>query len=197
MHTGFPAARRVRPRTHAGCDPDARRGLTSFSSAPRATGAKIRAMRLSRRAPAPLVLAALAVPVVSGGVAAPAVAATTPDACEQALNPDRRSTYRFKDGDTTLGFGRVVVTATKANRDRYCIQVQFGGRTVFNGFGMSSYERRDGKWVNEGGLGDSGSRGASYTQSMQVPNRTRIDRSYSIRHEGRWYRTGTISRTNL
>jgi hypothetical protein len=155
------------------------------------------AMRLLRRSPVALALAALAVPVASGTAAAPAVAASPPDACKQALNPDRRSVYRFKDGGTTLGFGRVVVTATKAHRHRYCIQVQFGGRTVFNGFGESGYERRDGKWVNVGGLGDSGSRGGSYTQTMQVPDKYRIDRSYSIRHEGRWYSTIAISRYNL
>jgi hypothetical protein len=155
------------------------------------------AMRPFPRSPVALVLAALALPAVTGAAAAPAGAATTPDACEQGLDPDRRSVYRFKDGRTTLGFGRVVVTATKADRHRYCIQVQFGDRKVFHGFGMSSYERRGGEWVNEGGLGDSGSRGGSYTQTMQVPNRTRIDRSYSIRHEGRWYRTIQISRYNL
>lgn len=154
-------------------------------------------MRPFRRSPVALALAALAVPVVAGTVAAPAGAATQPDACQQALNPERRSVYRFKDGDTTLPFGRVVVTATKADRHSYCIRVGFGGRTVFNGFGLASYKREGGKWVNEGGLGDSGSRGDSYTQSMKVPDKTRIDRSYSIRHEGRWYRTIAISRYNL
>jgi hypothetical protein len=155
------------------------------------------AMRPFPRSPVALALAALAVPVVAGATAAPAGAATAPDACEQQLNPDRRSVYRFKDGRATLGFGRVVVTATKADRHRYCIQVQFGGRTVFNGFGLSSYKRVDGKWVNEGGMGDSGGRGGSYSSTMQVPDRTRIDRSYSIRHGGRWYRTIQISRSNL
>jgi hypothetical protein len=154
-------------------------------------------MPAMRPSPTALVLAPLAVLVLAGATAAPAGAATTPDACQQRLNPDRRSVYRFKDGGTTLSYGRVVVTATKADRHRYCIQVQFGGRTVFNGFGMSSYERRDGKWVNQGGLGDSGARGDSYTQSMQVPDKTRIDRSYSIRDDGRWYRTISISRYNL
>jgi hypothetical protein len=155
------------------------------------------AMRPARRSPIALTLAALAVPVVAGAAAAPAGAAQAPDACEQGLNPDRRSVYRYKDGGSTLDFGRVVVTATKADRHQYCIQVQFGGREVFHGFGMSSDKRVDGKWVNEGGLGDSGSRGESYTQSMQVPDKTRIKRSYSIRHEGRWYRTSQISRQNL
>jgi hypothetical protein len=150
-----------------------------------------------RPSPTALVLAAIAFPVLSGAVAAPAGATTTPDACRQQLDPDRRSVYRFKDGDATLGFGRVVVTATEADRHLYCIKVQFGGRTVFNGFGLSSYKRKDGKWVNEGGLGDSGARGDSYTQTMQVPDKTRIDRSYSIRDDGRWYRTITISRSNL
>jgi hypothetical protein len=155
------------------------------------------AMRRFPRSPVALVLTALAVPVVAGAAAAPAGAAQAPDACEQQLNPDRRSVYRYKDGGTTLGFGRVVVTATKANRHRYCIQVQFGGRTVFNGFGLSSYKRVDGTWVNEGGMGDTGARGDAYTSTMQVPDKTRIDRSYSIRHEGRWYRTIQISRYNL
>lgn len=154
-------------------------------------------MRRSPRSSALLVLAALAVPAAAGAVATPATAATSDDACAEALNPDRRSVYRFKRDGGTLWYGRVVVTATRADRDRYCIQVDFGNRTVFHGFGMSGYERRDGRWVNDGGLGDEGSRGGSYTQSMQVPERYRIDRSYSIRHDGRWYRTTSISRSNL
>jgi hypothetical protein len=155
------------------------------------------AMRPLPRTPLALVLAALAVPAVAGAAAAPAGAAEQPDACEQQLNPDRRSVYRFKDGRETLDFGRVVVTATKADRHRYCISVQFGDREPFNGFGMSSDKRVDGRWVNEGGLGDSGARGPSYTRSVQVPDKTRINHSFSIRHEGRWYRTIQISRYNL
>jgi hypothetical protein len=145
--------------------------------------------------PTALVVAALAASVLAGAAAAPASAAL--DACDQPLNPERRSVHRFKADGTTLPYGRVVVTATKADRDQYCIQVQFGGRTVFNGFGMSAFKRKNGKWVNEGGLGDSGSRGDSYTQSMQIPEKTRIDRTYSIRDDGRWYRTPSISRFNL
>jgi hypothetical protein len=142
--------------------------------------------------------AALALPLAAGTVAVPAASAQTPaDACAQALNPDRRSVYRFKDGSKTLGYGRVIVTATKANRHRYCIRVDFGNRTVFHAFGESGYERRNGKWVNVGGLGDSGSKATSYTQTMQVPDKYRIDRSYSIRTGGRWYRTIAISRYNL
>lgn len=158
----------------------------------------MRTMRSVPRTSLALVVAIAAVPVSAGAVAAPAaVAQTTPDACEQALNPDRRSVYRYKDGKKTLPFGRVVVTATKADRHRYCIRVQFDGRKVFNSFGLSSYVRRNGRWVNEGGLGDSGSVGPSYTQTMQVRDKTRIDRSYGIRYGGRSYSTISISRYNL
>lgn len=155
-------------------------------------------MRTVPRSTLALVVAVAAVPVSTGAVATPAaVAQDAPDACDQALNPDRRSVYRYKDGRRTLPFGRVVVTATKADRHRYCIRVQFDGRRVFNSFGLSSYLRRNGKWVNEGGLGDSGSVGPSYTQTMQVRDKTRIDRSYGIRYRGRSYSTISISRYNL
>jgi len=155
-------------------------------------------MRTALRSPLALAAAVLTLPVAAVAVGAPAATAQTPpDACAQALNPDRRSVYRFKSGGRTLAVGRVVVTATKANRHRYCVQVDFQGRRLFNGFGESGYERRNGKWVNVGGLGDAGSVGRSYTQTMQVPDKYRIDRTYSIRTGGRWYRTIAISRYNL
>ncbi|MSW50445.1 MAG: hypothetical protein F2817_06090 [Actinobacteria bacterium] len=155
-------------------------------------------MRLPRRSSLALAAVTLAVPLAGATVAVPAASAQTGgDACKQALNPERRSVYAFKNGSRKLGFGRVVVTATKADRHRYCISVQFDGRRVFNGFGQSGYERRDGRWVNVGGLGDTGARGGSYTRTMQVPDRYRIDHSFSIRSGGRWYRTISISRYNL
>jgi hypothetical protein len=155
-------------------------------------------MRIRTGPPLALAVATLALPLVAGAVAAPAASAqTTPDACAQPLNPERRSVYRFKSGSKTLGFGRVVVTATKANPNRYCHRIDFEGRTVFHGFGESGYERRNGAWVNVGGLGDSGYEATSYTRTVQVPNHYRIDRTYSIRSGGRWYRTISISRYNL
>jgi hypothetical protein len=154
-------------------------------------------MRFIPRSPLALALVAVAAPTSVALAAAPAaVAQSTTDACKKDLNPDRRSVYRFKDGKRTLGFGRVVVTATKSDRHLYCFRVDFDERRVFNSFGESGYERRDGKWVNVGGLGDSGSVGGSYRQSMAVPDKYRKDRSYAIRHEGRWYRTISISRRN-
>lgn len=155
-------------------------------------------MRSPSGSPLALVAAALALPLAAGAVVAPTAAAqSTPDACAQALDPDRRAVYGFKNGGRSLGFGRVVVTATKANRHRYCISVQFDGRTVTHAFGQSGYERRNGEWVNVGGLGDSGYRTGSYRRSMQVPDKYRIDHSFSVRSGGRWYRTIAISRYNL
>jgi hypothetical protein len=160
--------------------------------------ATIPSMRIRTRTPLALAVVALATPVAAGTIAAPAaVAQSTPDACAQPLNPDRKSVYRFKNGARTLGYARVVVTATKASRHRYCIQVQFDGRTLHHAFGQTTYERRNGAWVNVGGLGDSGGPARSYSATMQVPDKIRIDRSYSVRVGGRWYRTITVSRYNL
>lgn len=145
-----------------------------------------------------LAAATLALPLAGAAVVAPSASAqATPDACAQPLNPERRSVYRFKNGGRTLGYGRVVVTASKADGHRYCIQVQFGGRTVTHAFGQTTYERRNGTWVNVGGLGDSGYRTSDYSATLQVPDKTRIDRSYSIKAGGRWYKTIAISRYNL
>ncbi|MDO9410460.1 hypothetical protein [Patulibacter sp.] len=155
-------------------------------------------MRIRTRTPLALAAVTLALPLAGGAVTVPVASAqSTPDACAQALNPDRRTVYRMSNGGKTLGYARVVVTATKANRHRYCIQVQFDGRKLFHAFGQSSYIRRNGTWVNEGGLGDSGYRTGSYTKSMQVPDKRRIDQSFSVRVGGRWYRTISISRYNL
>lgn len=155
-------------------------------------------MRIRPGSPLLLAAAALSLPLVGATVAVPVAAAqSTPDACAQPLNPDRRSVYGFKNGGRTLAHTRVIVTASKANAHRYCIQVQFDGRTVTHAFGQTTYERRGGRWVNVGGLGDSGYRATSYSLTMQVPDKTRIDRSYSVKSGGRWYRTISISRYNL
>jgi hypothetical protein len=172
--------------------------LTASSSIDGAGGATMRTMRIPRRSSLALAAVTLTVPLAGATVAVPPASAQTGgDACKQALNPDRRSVYTFKNGSRKLGFGRVVVTATKADRHRYCMSVQFDGRRVFNGFGQSGYERRNGKWVNVGGLGDSGAPGVSYTRTMQVPDRYRLDHTFSVRWKGRWYTTISISRYNL
>lgn len=145
-----------------------------------------------------LVLAALAVPVASGVLAEPAGAASTREACRQALNPDRRAVYRFKHGRRALAFARVVVTATRHDRHRYCVRMDFGRRTVRLFSSGTSYERRGGRWVNEGGR--SGDRTpfpvGSHSLTLQVPDRLRIDRSFGIRYRGSVWNTKVISRRN-
>jgi len=89
------------------------------------------------------------------------------------------------------------MTATKADAHRYCVRIGFGGRTVVNEYSMASYLRRNGTWVYEGALGSGAQRTGGYTQTVQVRDRTRSDRTFAIRHKGRWYRTISISRFNL
>ena len=74
----------------------------------------------------------------------PARANAATDACREPLNPDRRTVYRYTNGSDTLGFGQVVVTATKADGHRYCMRIGFGGRTVVHSFSQASYLRRNG-----------------------------------------------------
>lgn len=141
-----------------------------------------------------LILPAL---VVGASFLAPASALATGDACQERLNPDRRAVYKYTSGQRTLGFGQVVVQATAADRHRYCIKVQFGGRTPLNAFGQSTDVRRDGKWVQEGGLGDGFAARSGYTRSVEVRDRSRINLTYSIKRSGRVYSTITIRRFNL
>lgn len=153
-------------------------------------------MRSPLRAPAALVaaaaLAAVALPsAATADTAQPS--AERVDTCQQALNTDRTAVYRFHRGKRTLSFGRVVVTPTKARPHSYCVRVQFGGRTAFSGFGQTSYELRGGRWVNVGGLGDTGGPTKGYSRSIDLERRTRTDLSFSIKRADGWYRTSTIS----
>lgn len=137
----------------------------------------------------------------TGAVALPAAASAAAagpagervENCLQRLNEDRAAVHRFHRGSRTLGFGRVVVTPLVNRPHSYCVEVQFGGRTVFNGFGQSGYELRGDRWVNVGGLGDTGGRSKGFTRSIDLPRRYRTDLSYSIRRPDGWYRTSTIS----
>lgn len=144
---------------------------------------------------------ALPAALLACAVAPPAIAAAATaqpggervENCLQTLNEDRAAVYRFHRGGKTLSFGRVVVTPTLNRRHSYCVRVQFGGRTVFNGFGQSSYELRGDRWVNIGGLGDTGGRSEGFTRSIDLAPRTRTDLSYSIKRPDGWYRTTAIS----
>jgi len=133
----------------------------------------------------------------TGSAVGPERANAETNACRVPLNLDRRTVYRFTNGQQTLGFGQVVVTATKADRHKYCIRVGFGGRTPLNAWGESSYLRRDGKWVYEGSKGSSTTRTGGYTLSPRIRDKTRTDYGFSITRNGRVYSTITIRRYNL
>lgn len=149
-----------------------------------------------------LALVALSAPAVSGLFAAPAGAApdraAQTDACKQALNPDRRTVYRFTNGAKSLGFARVIVTATKSDRHTYCIRLDFGKRTPRLYSSSTSYVRRDGQWINEGGAGDgTPSPVGSHTLWMKVQDKRRIGKAWGIRYQGKDWNTIVISRYNL
>lgn len=154
-------------------------------------------MRPPLRSPVSLLAAlaacALTPPAVAAAADTPQPGGERAENCLQTLNEDRAAVHRFQRGGKTLSFGRVVVTPTRARPHSYCVRVQFGGRTVFNGFGQSSYELRDDRWVNIGGLGDTGGRSEGYTRSIDLARRSRTDLSYSIKRPDGWYRTTTIS----
>lgn len=153
-------------------------------------------MRPPLRAPAALLAAAAlgAVALPSAATAAPAQpSAERVENCLQPLNTNRTAVYRFHRGSRTLSFGRVVVTPTKARPHSYCVRTEYGGRTVFGAFGESGYELRGGRWVNVGGLGDSGGRVRGGTRSIDLPRRYRTDLSYSVKRPDGWYTTSTIS----
>jgi hypothetical protein len=147
-------------------------------------------MRHVLRRSVPLLVASLAVPAAAGALAAPASAQTPepPDACKQALNQRERESYRFKDGRRTWSPGRVVVTPTRADEDRYCIEIRFGGRSVFHQSSTKGWERRGGRWVVIGGDGGGGDLATSYTRSVQIQDRRRVEYRYDLRVDGRWYR---------
>lgn len=146
-------------------------------------------MRPHASRPAILVLAAFAVPIAGGALAAPAVAQTPPDdACAERLDTGERRTYRFENGSRSLSWARLVVTPTRADEDRYCVEVRFGGRKPFHEASTTGYERRNGRWVQIGGDGGGGEPMRSYTQTVQLRAKRRSDRHYDVRVDGRWYR---------
>lgn len=135
-----------------------------------------------------LVAAVLASATVLALPAAPAIAGTSPEACDQPLNPDRREVNRFKAGDAVLPYGRVVVQATQANPHRFCIRLTLGGRTVTFNTSKSSDVWRDGRWVSEGAAGSGTYRlSRGYTQTLTVRRGHRENATYQIRDNGRWY----------
>lgn len=139
--------------------------------------------------PVPLVLATLAVPLIGGAMAAPAVAQTQEhDACNERLDTSERKTYRFKNGSRSLSWARLVVTPTRANENRYCVEVRFGSRNPMHRSSTTGYERRNGRWVLIGGDGGGGGHGPSYEQSVQIRDKRRSDRHYEVRSNGRWYK---------
>jgi len=77
------------------------------------------------------------------------------------------------------------------------MRIGFGGRTVVHSFSQASYLRRNGKWVYEGGLGSGTYTTGAYTQTLSVRDKSGTDRGYTIRRNGRWYRTIIIRRFNL
>lgn len=146
----------------------------------------------------PLLLAALAGPAAAGALAAPASAQTPepPDACKETLDQRERASYRFKDGRRTWSPGRVVVTPTRASPDRYCVEVRFGGRSVVHEASTKGWERRNGRWVVIGGDGGGGDLARSYTRSIQIQARRRVEFRYDVTVGGRTYRA-SFRRQNL
>lgn len=155
-------------------------------------------MRFVPRPAAALVLASLAIPAAVGGLAAPASAQTPepPDACKQALDARERETYRFRDGRRTWSPGRVVVTPTRADEDRHCIEIRFGGRSVLHESSTKGWARRNGRWVVIGGDGGGGDLARSYTRSVQIQARRRVEFRYDVTVGGRTYRA-SFRRQNL
>ncbi|WP_026910927.1 hypothetical protein [Patulibacter minatonensis] len=146
-------------------------------------------MRHVLRRSVPLLLTSLAVPA-AGAFTATASARTPepPDACAQALDRGERETYRFKDGRRTWSTGRVVVTPTRADAHRYCIEVRLGGRAVFHQSSTKGWARQGGRWVVIGGDGGGGDLVRSYTRTAQIQARRRVEFRYDVRIQGRWYR---------
>lgn len=136
----------------------------------------------------------LAVVVVGGlvvllGVLAPGSPAAAVAACDQQLDPARRTVYRYTapNGDV-LPYGQVVVHATAANPHRYCVRVQTGGRTVFLASGDALYRRVGGVCGEQiGARGDPGSRSGPYELTAVVPDRTCFVGTFAIRDGGRWF----------
>jgi hypothetical protein len=155
-------------------------------------------MRLPTASPVALLLASLAVPVAAGALAAPAGAqgSTPPDACKERLDTSERASYRFEDGRRTWAPGRVVVTPTRADENRYCIEVRFGGRAVVHESSTKGWERRGGRWVVIGGDGGGGDLTRSYTRTAQIQERRRVEFRFDVTIQGREYRA-KFRRQNL
>lgn len=155
-------------------------------------------MRLPTASPVAAVLAALALLVAAGTLAAPATArtATPPDACKEPLDRGGRESYRFEDGRRTWEPGRVVVTPTRADEHRYCIEVRFGGRAVVHESSTKGWERRNDRWVVNGGDGGGGDLTRSYTRTAQIRPRRRVEFRFDVRIRGREYRA-SFRRQNL
>lgn len=147
-------------------------------------------MRRTSRPLVPLLVASLAVPAATGVLAAPVSARTPepPDACKQPLDQRERETYRFMDGRRTWSPGRVVVTPSRADENRYCVEVRFGGRSVFHQSSTKGWARQNGRWVVIGGDGGGGDLARSYTRSIQIRARRRVEFRYDVQIQGRWYR---------
>ncbi|CAB4943400.1 unannotated protein [freshwater metagenome] len=137
-----------------------------------------------------LVLASLALPAAAGGLAAPASAqAPQPDdACAEPLDRGGRESHRFEDGRRTWDPGRVVVTPTRADPDRYCIEVRFGGRAVLHESSTKGWERRGGRWVVIGGDGGGRELTRSYTRTVRIKERRRVEYRFDVTVGGRTYR---------
>lgn len=153
----------------------------------------------SVRPPVALLLASLAVPVAAGALAAPAGAQSSsepPNACKESLDRGERESYRFKDGRRTWAPGRVVVTPTRADENRYCIEVRFGGQAVVHESSTKGWERRNGRWVVIGGDGGGGDLTRSYTRTAQIQERRRVEFRFDVTIQGREYRA-SFRRQNL
>ena len=88
------------------------------------------------------------------------------------------------------------MTPTRADENRYCIEVRFGGRAVIHESSTKGWERRNGRWVVIGGDGGGGDLTRSYTRSVQIRERRRVEFRFDVRIQGREYRA-SFRRQNL
>jgi hypothetical protein len=119
----------------------------------------------------------------------PSAPAGAVEACQQTLDPARRTEYRFtaSDGDV-LGFGQLVVQATTANPHRYCVRFQTGGRTVTHSWGQADHRRANGACGAQIGASGSGTyQSGPYARTVVVQDKTCHYESFAIRSGGRWF----------
>lgn len=127
--------------------------------------------------------ASVAQPVTKTSMVA---AASSFNACSVPLNPDRRSVYRFTNSGYTLSNAQVVVTATRDYYHRYCVQFQTGGRNLWTSWNVADAPYNGGCGSYIGRMGSSGwSSGSSDT--MIVPDKTCVKRTYGIKYSGVWW----------